>query len=420
VVRAADGDSTFFLHFDLKANDLGHARELFGELSAALAEEGAHETARVLLTCTSAFTTSMFAAKMNEVASTLSLGYAFEALPLDEAVRATGTYAAIMVAPQAAYMRSRLAVAHPDALVFEIPPKLFGAYDAAGALRLLMHALHDDRGERDTNSLRLLHGMSNDYRVLVITLFSLRRGARLGYRLYHGAEVQAEGMAMKGVFNFRDIEDLIETMGVRGVDLAALDAIGIAVPGVTFEGMVSLPEMIDDDYDLGPHLAERFGLPVYVDNNCNAAVVGCYVSQNECESIAFFKQEFGHVSGGFGTVLNGRLVRGYLSQAGEPKYIESRFSYGDDGTYDDARYSAHGMFQIATNMCLASICMTAPEAIYLAVDTVDDLEALHDEIASVIGAEFVPVLELVDDYVGTVYLGEMALCIHRLQTRDKE
>ena len=60
VVRASDGDSTFFLHFELR-DDLAHYQELFGQMADALADEGARQVTRVLLSCTSAFTTTMFA-----------------------------------------------------------------------------------------------------------------------------------------------------------------------------------------------------------------------------------------------------------------------------------------------------------------------------------------------------------------------
>ena len=413
ITRALDGESTFFLHFML--DDLDRAQELFGEMAVALEDMAAHERTRVLLCCSSALTTSYFASKMTEVAQTLALDYEFSAMSMQRALDAPDDYAAILLAPQVRHMRREVARSHPHALVFEIPAKLFGAYDAAGAIRLLMHALHEGETMDEAESLRPLRGVSADYRVLVITLFSLRNGALLGYRLYRGTEVLDRGAARKETFDFRDIEDLIETMGMRGVELSELDAIGIAVPGVTFQGLVSLPNILKGSYDLGPHLASRFGLPVFVDNNCNAAAVACYMSQDDCEKVAFFRQEFGHAFGGFGTVIDGRLVRGFFGQAGEPKYIEARFDYGELGGYDEARFSADGLLQIAVNMCLTSMAMTAPQVIYLSVDTVDDLQALHDALAEVVGHEFVPILELVDDYVGLVFLGEMVLCTQHLR-----
>ena len=414
VVRAADGDSTFFLHFDLKANDLGHARELFGELSAALAEEGAHETARILLTCTSAFTTSMFAAKMNEVASTLSLGYAFEALPLDEAVVATGTYAAIMVAPQAAYMRSRLAAAHPDALVFEIPGKVFGTYDAAGAIGLLMHALREVETVTDRRvPLKVVRDLSDDRCVLAITVFSLSGAARLGWRLYRRGESAREGAVRRPCLDLDDVADLIEMLSVGEVDLTELDAIGVAVPGVTYRGMVQVPGNETDVRDLGHALTERFGVPVYVDNNCNAAAVGCYVSQDEVENLVFFRHAFGHPAGGMGTVIDGRILKGHLNLAGEPKFFGGLFDYGR--AMDEIRWTAEGMHEIARCVSLAAISIVAPDALYLSVDTVDDAAEFASSLAKDLGEAFVPTVHVVGDYVERVYLGTLAMALQKLR-----
>ena len=414
VVRAADGDSTFFLHFDVEANDLGHSRELFGELLEALAQEGAHETVRVLLTCTSAFTTSMFAAKMNEVASTLSLGYVFEALPLDEALGAAGPYAAIMVAPQAAYMRAKLAAAHPDAPVLEIPGKVFGTYDAAGAIGLLMHALREVETVTDRRvPLKAVADLSDDRRVLAITVFSLDGTARLGWRLYLRGEAVCEGAVRRPRLDLGDVADLIETLSTGEVDLTDLDAIGVAVPGVTYRGMVQVPGHEEDVFDLGFALTERFGVPTYVDNNCNAAAVGCYVSQDEVENLVFFRHAFGHLAGGMGTVIDGRILKGRLNLAGEPKFFGGLFDYG--GAAEEMRWTARGMHEIARFVSLAAISIVAPDALYLSVDTVDDAAEFEAVLAEDLGEAFVPTVHVVGDYVERVYLGTLALALQKLR-----
>lgn len=76
--------------------------------------------------------------------------------------------------------------------------------------------------------------------------------------------------------DYRDVEDLLETMGAKGVRVDSLDIIGIAVPCVAYHGLVTLPGVIDGPYDMGTHIQERFGIKTSVDNNCNAAAVGCY------------------------------------------------------------------------------------------------------------------------------------------------
>ena len=432
VMRTSDGEAIFYLHVLL--DDLNRAMELFGEMVEALEDEASHTTTHVLLCCTSALTTSLFAAKMGEIAQTLSLDYDFTAMSVDRALGEGGNYAAVMLAPQASHMRRQMIEAHPNALVFEIPGKIFGSYDAAGAMQLLMHAMRDlhapTEGHHETT--RVARDLSNDKRILIITLFTMRTYSRLGYRVYDHGRVTTQGSVRKPKLDYRDVEDLLETMGGRGVSVRDLDIIGIAVPGVAYHGTVSLPGVVDGDYDLGNHIHKRFGIKTSVDNNCNAAAVGCYVGQDKYESVMFYRHEFGHIAGGLGTVIDGILLKGRHNLAGEPKYYESLFAYNPN--YEEMLWNEEGMFQIARNVALTGISLISPEAFYFAVDTVDDMDRLHQALASdantpggsrlttptggpLLGLpeELIPPLFVVDDYVERVYLGEMALCLQKLR-----
>lgn len=411
VVRHIDGEPVFFLHVLL--DDLERAKELFEEMVESLEDEEGHQATHILLCCTSALTTTLFASKMGEVAIALSLDYDFTAMPLMQALQPGGDWAAVLLAPQVSHMRRQIMEAHPRAVVFEIPGKIFGSYDAAGAVQLVMHALHDVQlpAERVDN-LRTARDLANDRRILIITLFTLRDHARLGYKLFDHGVVTSEGAVRKAKLDFRDIEDLLETLPARGVTVHDLDAIGIAVPGVAYRGTVTLEGIVEGTFDLRGHIQERFGVKVYVDNNCNAAAVGCYVSQDKYESLVFFRHAFGHAAGGLGTIIDGRLLKGRGNLAGEPRYYEPQLKLDMD--YDDALWSEEGLFQIATNMARVSIALTAPEAIYLGVDTVDDMDEVRAALCEVFPAEFVPPLYVVDDYIDRVYLGEMAICLQKL------
>ncbi|MBP3892416.1 MAG: ROK family protein [Atopobiaceae bacterium] len=431
IVRTSDGESIFYLHVLL--DDLNRAQDLFYQMVEALEDESSHTTSHILLCCTSAITTSYFAAKMNEVAQTLSLDYEFTAKSVERALESDESYAAILLAPQASHRRTAMIEAHPEAFVFEIPGKIFGSYDAAGAMRLVMHAFRE--ASQPTNqheSVRVARDLSNDRRILIITLFTMRTYSRLGYRLYDHGVVTTQGSVRKPKLDYRDVEDLLETMDARGVSVKDLDIIGIAVPGVAYHGVVSLPNEFDEDYDLGRHIQESFGIRTSVDNNCNAAAVGCYVGQDKYESVMFYRHEFGHVAGGLGTVIDGTLLKGRHNLAGEPKYYESLFRYNP--SYEEMLWSEEGMFQIARNVLLSGISLVAPEAFFLAVDTVDDMDELRVALASdipenddrcILGGhrgpllglpdELIPPLYVVDDYVERVYLGEMALCLQKLR-----
>ena len=431
ITRVSDGEAVFFLHVML--DDLTRAQDLFAQMAEALADEQIHRTTHVLLCCTSALTTSFFASKMNEVAHTLSLDYDFKAMSVEHGLKAEG-FDAILLAPQASHMRRDMVEAHPDTMVFEIPAKIFGSYDAAGAVRLLMHAFRDVSTPADHRSVRVARDLSNDNLILIITLFTLRSYSRLGYRLYNHGVVTMQGSVRKPKLDYRDIEDLLETMGGRGINVLDLDIIGIAVPGVAYHGTITLPGVADTPYDLGSHINERFGIRTSVDNNCNAAAVGCYVGQDKYESVMFFRHELGHIAGGLGTVIDGKLLKGRHNLAGEPKYYESLFRYKPN--YEERIWNERGMFEIARNVALTGIALISPEAFYFAVDTVDDMDELRYALAHDVHADdedgecllapnggpllglpedMIPELFVVDDYVERVYLGEMALCLQKLR-----
>lgn len=411
IVRTMDGESIFFLHVML--DDLERAKELFAEMVDALADEADHQATHVLLCCTSAFTTSLFASKMGDVAIALSLDYDFTALPLSRALQPGGDWAAVLLAPQVSHMRHQLMEAHPNAVVFEIPGKIFGSYDASAALQLVLHALHDSHSDsKRPDGLRMARKMANDRRVLIITLFVLRDHSRLGYRVYDHGTVTSQGAVRKNKLDFRDVEDLIETLPARGISIHDLDGVGIAVPGVAYRGTATLQGIVEGTYDLRGHIEGRFGIKTYVDNNCNAAAVGCYVGQDQYESLVFFRHAFGHEAGGLGTIIDGRLLKGRGNLAGEPRYYEHRFDL--DMRYEDAFWSEEGMLQLATDVVATSIAITAPEAVYLGVDTVDDMDELHRELAKDLPDEYIPPLYVVDDYIERVYLGELAICLQKL------
>ena len=411
IERLLDGETIFFLHVLL--DNLTRAEKLFDEMASALETEAEHQPKHIMLCCTSALTTSMFAAKMGEVATALSLDYDFTALPVTEALRPGGDWSAVLLAPQVSHERSKMIEAHPEAAVFEIPGKIFGSYDAAGAIRLLMNALRDVQPLGNDGMLSAVRALDDDRQILIITFFVQRDSARLGYRLYDKGLVRMEGSVRKPTLDFRDVADLIEALSARSVDMNGLDAIGIAVPGITYRGSVTLPEFYDTPYDMGHALATRFGIPVYLDNNCNAAAVGCYMTQEDYESLIFFRHAFGHEYGGLGTVIDGKLLKGRGNLAGETKYFEDSINLGSP--FREAIWTETGMQLLARGVILSAISLVSPEAVYLSVDTVDDADEFRDMLAEKLGDEYVPPVFIVTDYIERVYLGELAMCLQKLR-----
>ena len=440
-LRIADAndaeDVRFFLHFELE--DLARAKELFAEMAEALREQEHFDTRRVLLCCTAGLTTTMFAAKLQEAADTLSLDYEFMAMPLAQAKTEGASFDAILLAPQVGYQRAEVAAAFPAVPVVPVPAKIFAAYDAGAALKLVMHLLSDNTvfPSDDGSSLRLARDMKNDYRIMVIAVVGRPKNTWMGWRVYDRGEVTAFGSVVKAKHDLRDVEDLLGSVHLQGVDVSKLDAVGIAVPGVVNRGSVA--DRGEDrqvfDYELGRRLAKRYGTKVFVDNNANAAAVGCYVSQDEYDSVVLHTQQTGYPIGGQGIVVDGHLLKGRKNYAGElgalfaavhsapllgsehvSRLKESARDGGMGERTKELPWSPEGMRALVAPILAADVSLLAPDAIYVAVDLLDDMGALREAMLPFFAGQelYLPDLIHVTDYRARIALGELALCVQKL------
>lgn len=418
VDKDCDCEPKFFLHFEL--TDQTRAEELLQEMVDALMEDELYDTTRVLLCCTAGMTTSMFAAKLTAAAQTLALDYSFEAIPLEQARAAGGTYDAVLLAPQVGYQRKAVAEAFPDAVVVEIPARIFASFDAAGALRMVMHLLSDHTAfpQVDGNNLKLVRDMKNDKTVMVITTIHRPRSTWIGWRIYDRGKVVKQGSVTKPRHDPRDIEDLLASLYVWGWNPREFDAIGIAVPGIVNWGSIADPSRRVTDYELGRTLAERYNTKVFVDNSANAAAVGCYVSQDDYDSVVLHTQQTGYMVGGEGIVVDGHLLKGRKNFAGElgPLFGAVHTTTREDRDWELA-WSPEGMRSLVAPMLAANVSLLAPDAIYVAVDLLDDMDALRDAMLPYFQdelGEYIPDLICVTDYRERIALGELALCLQKL------
>lgn len=425
-------ESLFFLHFEL--DDLDRAQELFGEMRGVLESACASETTRVLLCCTVGMTTTMFASKLTEVASTLSLDYSFEAKALEDAKRGGGSYRAVMLAPQVGFRRREVAEAFPDAVVFEIPAQIFARYDGAGALRMLMGLLGDESlATPDPTDLRVMREMKHEKTVLIISYIHRPQTETIAWRVYDRYKLVASDEVWKRSVELRDIEDVIATLHLKGVDLHDLDAVGIAVPGAVDFGTVTFSGYALKGIDIERAISEKFGLRVFVDNNANAGAVGCYVGQSEYDSVTLHTQQVGTMIGGQGTVCNGHLLRGRRGMAGELSGLNWQVYLNAESIADvnldfdshrellayyeeHASWSGEAMLPLLATMLQANIAIAAPDAIYLSYNLIDDMDALRAELAKSLPDELVPDLIHITDYHEKIFVGEMALVLQRLNT----
>ena len=411
IVRKIDGAPMFRVRFEL--NDELRAQELFMEMVDALERQDSIPSTRVLLCCTAGITSIMYQKRMNALAERLSLRYDFTAMPLDGAIATKKNFDVVMVAPQLGYRREDAQKAYPGATVIEIPGDIFARFDVNETMRLLLDATGDGVSHKPCGrDLKIVRPIDVSRDVMVVTLMHGETTSVVGYRVFAKGGIAAESTVYKRHVNFRDIEDVLATVKVDGVDIRSLDAIGIAMPGVINRESVSLPATDTRDYDLGRQLKKHYGVEVYMDNDANAAAMGCYVSQDEYDTVVCHIQQTGQLSCGEGLVADGHLLKGRLNYAGELEPL--MYLMGTTGDAFEMVWSYEGMTEIVSNYLVASICTISPDAIYVAAPLVQDMDELREWIWRTVPMAYVPPLIHVDNCRELMYLGELALCIEKL------
>ena len=115
----------------------------------------------------------------------------------------------------------------------------------------------------------------------------------------------------------RIIQSIDEVIVGSSTSIDEVEAIGIGSPGPldAKKGIIiTTPNLPFKDYNLVQPLKEKYNIPVYLDNDANAAAIGEYMfsAGKGKESIVYFTVSTGV---GGGAVLDGKVYRGHTSNA---------------------------------------------------------------------------------------------------------
>lgn len=410
--RILDGETAFFLHFELV--DLLRAQELFNEMAEVIHDMTHHKVRHVLLCCTCGITTTMFASKMTEAAEATGVDYDFCALPIEEAKRQGADYAAVLLAPQVAHRRKEVVEALPDTPIIELPGKIFGSYDANAALRLVVDALSGARSSRGRGGIPcVVRELDNTKCVLAVSYIHRTDEPTLSYQIYDHGMVALTGMLVRRSFDKITLEDLAVTLRVQGWKTEEFDAVGVAVPGIVYNGsLVEYNEAAELRINLSERISELWGTKVFVDYNASAAAVGCYITQDAYENVAFHAQAVGVFEGNGGYVIDGKPLIGHHGCSGHLGPLARQFALS--AGLEDAAWRVNGMRELVGRYLVSLACTLAPDVVYIWCDLLPDMEELRQELLKEMPESMIPELVSVADYDGRVLVGEIALILLRL------
>lgn len=408
IITAKDQENVFYLHFRL--DDLDHALSLFAEMRQTLLSLKKKKRIHVLLTCTSALTSSYFASELNTAAETLRLDYEFTAISFDRIYEKGFDYDVILLAPQVHFQYDRLKQIFRDTIVMKIPTGVFATYQTGKMLRMLQDAvLPADRIDEEQKKADPRKPFLNSYRILTIGVVNHNGRCRIGYRIYVNGMRDLDGEVLKQSFSLQDLYDVIEYVLSLGEEL---DAISIAMPGVTYHGRLYHPSIGMWGQFISMDIEERFNhIPTILINDVNAMALGYYALNDTSDDMVFYFQPDGTAGAGAGVIIDGKLRMGKMHGAGEIFCIV-REAVRD---FDRKPFTPEGVLELVTTGLLAYISTIAPKKIVLYSKLTPNPQEIHDALRAKISDQYIPEIVHTPGVKRYILPGAMVHCLEVLE-----
>lgn len=104
--RKKDGSSAFYLHFEI--DNIGQCRYLFNEFFQCLIKKSSSRRFKVLVCCSGGFTSSLFAAKLQELVEIKSYNIRVESVAYSYLPERLKEYDMVFLAPQVAHQAAKV------------------------------------------------------------------------------------------------------------------------------------------------------------------------------------------------------------------------------------------------------------------------------------------------------------------------
>ena len=185
-----------------------------------------------------------------------------------------------------------------------------------------------------------------------------------------------------------------------------IDIISISLPGVIYNGVLTLKSYGLIRYEIQSHLEKKYRQKIVINNDVNTLVMGYYAAQDEYKSISLLFQAKIGGGGGVGHIHNGHLIKGRHNIAGEIQYLPISLSEN----YEQIRKTPEGALEWTAKYCMAITSMVAPEAIIIYNRLVTSPDSVIAEMKKYLPEEYIPdiiKIESLKEYVllGCIILG---------------
>lgn len=396
IVSTKSEEVEFYLHFQFQ--NFLHAKDLFSQMNTTLQQIEESKTIKVLLSCSSALTTSMFASMLEESAKENHLDMHFEALPVTDLLYQGDNYDLIMLAPQVSYQLPKLKNTL-KAKIIALPAQIFARYDTIGALALINETLSHKEEKEEKKLFTIQRHISDLNKVLTICFIRHRKNTKISYRIYdHNKEIHEENMILCHV-GLSDLNGILDQVFHMHPDIKK---ICISLPGTT-DG-----ESIINTYDdfkmkgFKSYLENKYKKTFYLLNDTNACLIGIHATLKDYKDIGLYYVGKGNNVGGSAFILNDHLIYGKNGFAGEIRYMHKQYENGLEMVKTE-----EGAMLVAKSYIIPMIAFIAPAVIAVYSDMIPNINELKSLISEDIPEEYLPEFIKIDRPLDYMHLGSL-------------
>lgn len=386
----------FFLHFELK--DMDHAKQLFREMIQSLKSAQSKVTTKILLSCSSGFTTSFFAEKLNNAVETLDLDYEFSAVSYTELFEAAIDKDVILLAPQIGYLLKKANEVLKDKIIMQIPTDVFATYNVNKMIDIIKEELA--KKEKVEEVIEDIHDPEWDSSIVIVALIRRNRKYEIHFRGANQEEAIERGLVVKETLDLHDIEDVLDVLFIRHPEIKG---VAIVTPGNVYNGHLTLPAAKIFDYDVVGEFTKRYNRTFVLCNDANAAAVGYYANNRDCGNLLVYYHPLGNVVGGAGVIVNGNLLTGKEDIVGECVNYMKLLNFSED-RFELAR-TPEGIVEFITKVVTPMICMLGPDTLAISCDLLTDTEELRQSFMKYIPERNMPVIRKFNNNYWELFYG---------------
>nr|WP_304220573.1 ROK family protein [Fredinandcohnia onubensis] len=207
-------------------------------------------------------------------------------------------------------------------------------------------------------------------------------------------EVKEQGI-LPSVLNDDGLDLLTKCIENTMTNYPKISSIAIGVPGSVDSGQIFYIPGYErfQGFDLKGYYEERFAVPVVVENDMNAAVLGYHTNRGIKKNESLIYLYFGQNGPGAGIMINGDIVRGSTFFSGEvsfiPQYNDRNFGEAMeiDSSSNNQRIYDENQIDAITRLVASFVAIINPHTIIFCRDEVEN-EVL--ERVLIVSSKYIP------------------------------